>query len=56
MGAVAIVAAAHPTQERWLAMWLLTAVVAMAIAALTMIRKASRADVSCSKARAGRSG
>lgn len=44
--AAAFIASSQPTAERWLAVWLATAVVAVAIASLTMARKARRADMS----------
>ena len=44
--AAAFIASSQPTAERWLAVWLMTAVVAVAIASLTMARKARRADMS----------
>ncbi len=39
------IASRQPTSARWLATWLITAVVAVAIAAVTMIAKARRARV-----------
>jgi hypothetical protein len=42
----AIVAAGQPTAERWLLVWLVAAVVAVAIASWTMARKARRAGMS----------
>lgn len=43
--AAAVLASAQPTAGRWLAVWLVTAVVAVAIASWTMARKARRAGM-----------
>jgi hypothetical protein len=52
IGATALVAAPlaalQPTPARWLMVWLVTAVIATLIAALTMVRKARRARVALS--------
>jgi hypothetical protein len=58
MGASALVAAGiatiQPTRDRWLAVWLLDAVVAVAIGAFTLVRKARRSGLPLSASPARR--
>ena len=58
MGASALVAAGvatmQPTRDRWLAVWLVDAVVAIAIGAFTLVRKARRSGLPLSASPARR--
>lgn len=58
MGASALVAAGvatiQPTRDRWLAVWLVDAVVAIAIGAFTLVRKAKRSGLPLSASPARR--
>ena len=58
MGASALVAAGvatmQPTRDRWLAVWLIDAVVAVAIGAFTLVRKARRSGLPLSASPARR--
>ena len=58
MGASALVAAGvatvQPTRDRWLAVWLVDAVVALAIGAFTLVRKARRSGLPLSASPARR--